>query len=68
MMRGTLSSAIFVLLAWDEPRKNLAAALGAVGLGVRVLLVCDPSNQPADVEGILVLHPGKIEEGLAKLA
>jgi len=67
-MRGTLSSAVFVLLAWDEPRRNLVAALAAVGLGVRVLLVCEPANIPADVAGLLVLHPGKIEEGLAKLA
>ena len=78
-MRGTLSSAVFVLLAWDQPRRDLVAALTAAGLGVRVLLVQEtkvqgdnsppyPPSRSLDVEGVLVLHPGKIEEGLAKLA
>ncbi len=65
-MRGTLSSAVFVLLAWDEPRKKLVSALTASGLGVRVLLVAD--TPPADAEGLLVLQPGKVEAGLMKLA
>lgn len=64
--RGTLSSAVLVLLAWDEPRRKLVAALTAAGLGVRVLLVCD--TPPLDAEGLLVLHPGRIEQGLAGLA
>ena len=64
-MRGTLSSAVLVLLAWDERRKKLIAALTASGLGVRVLLVSE--STPADAEGVLVLHPGQIEAGLAKL-
>ena len=49
----------------DERRKKLIAALTAAGLGVRVLLVSE--STPADAEGVLVLHPGKIEAGLAKL-
>lgn len=65
-MRGTLSSAVFVLLAWDAPRKKLVSALTASGLGVRVLLVAD--TPPADAEGLLVLQPGKVEAGLMKLA
>ena len=65
-MRGTLSSAVFVMLAWDEPRRNLVAALNASGLGVRVLLVSE--SAPADAAGLLVLTPGKIEAGLAKFA
>lgn len=64
--RGSLSSAVFVLLAWDEPRRKLVGALTAAGLGVRILLVSD--TPPADAEGLLVLHPGRIEEGLARLA
>lgn len=64
--RGTLSSAVFVLLAWDEPRKKLVAALTASGLGVRVLLVTDAP--PPEPEGLLVLAPGKIEAGLARFA
>lgn len=62
--RGTLSSAVLVLLAWDEPRKKLVAALLASGLGVRVLLVCETA--PPDAAGLLVLAPGRIEAGLAK--
>lgn len=65
-MRASLSSAVFVLLAWDAPRRNLVAALSAAGLGVRVLLVCDTA--PDDAAGLLVLHPGSIEQGLAGLA
>ncbi|MBS0337692.1 MAG: DUF58 domain-containing protein [Proteobacteria bacterium] len=65
-MRGTLSSAVFVLLAWDEPRRKLVSALTAAGLGVRVLLVSE--TPPADAEGLLVLQPGRIEAGLMKLA
>ena len=65
-MRGTLSSAVLVLLAWDAPRKELVAALSGAGLGVRVLLVCEQA--PEDAAGVLVLHPGSIEQGLAKLA
>ena len=64
-MRGTLSSAVFVLLAWDEPRKRLVSALTASGLGVRVLLVTE--TPPGDSEGLLVLQPGRIEAGLQKL-
>ena len=65
-MRGNLSSAVFVLLAWDEPRKRLVAALNAAGLGVRVLLVS--ASPPENTDEVLVLQPGRIEEGLAKLA
>jgi uncharacterized protein (DUF58 family) len=65
-MRGTLSSAVFVLLAWDEPRRKLVSALTAAGLGVRVLLVSD--SAPADAAGLLLLQPGRIEAGLMKLA
>jgi len=65
-MRGSLSSAVFVLLAWDEPRRKLVADLTASGLGVRVLLVTD--SPPADAQGVLVLQPGRIEAGLMKFA
>jgi uncharacterized protein (DUF58 family) len=65
-MRSTLSSAVFVMLAWDEPRRKLVSALAASGLGVRVLLVSE--TEPPDTEGLLVLTPGRIEAGLAKFA
>lgn len=64
--RSALSSAVFVLLAWDEPRRKLVSSLTASGLGVRVLLVTD--TPPSDAEGLLVLQPGRIEAGLSKLA
>ncbi len=64
--RASLSSAVFVLLAWDEPRRKLVSSLTASGLGVRVLLVTD--TPPSDAEGLLVLQPGRIEAGLLKLA
>ena len=65
-MRSTLSSAVFVLLAWDEPRRKLVSALTASGLGVRVLLVSE--TPPTDAESLLVLQPGKVEAGLMRLA
>jgi len=71
-MRGTLSSAILVLLAWDAPRRELLAALQASGLAVRVLLICAPGQIPEQTSepdaGLGVLHPGRIEAGLAALA
>ena len=65
--RGELSSAIVVLLAWDEQRRAFVRALSASGIGVRVLLLCDERDTPADATGIFVLHPGRIEAGLAGL-
>jgi uncharacterized protein (DUF58 family) len=65
-MRSTLSSAVLVLLDWDDARRKLVAALSASGLGVRVLLVSD--STPQDAEGVLVLRPGQVEAGLAALA
>ena len=65
-MRSTLSSAVFVLLAWDAPRRKLVSDLAMSGLGIRVLLVTD--RPPADTQGLLVLEPGKIEAGLLGLA
>jgi len=66
--RAALSSAIMVLLAWDEPRRELVSRLRATGLEVLVLLV---SDAPVDAGGhapwLKVLRPGKIQQGLAAL-
>jgi hypothetical protein len=36
------------------------------GAGVRALLVCPEGSRPADAPGwVHVLHPGRIENGLA---
>ena len=64
--RAALSSAILVLLAWDEPRQELVRRLQATGLEVLALVI---SGQPADIDArapwLTVLQPGKIQQGLA---
>ena len=64
--RAALSSAILVLLAWDEPRRELVRRLQATGLQVLALVI---SDQPADIEArapwLTVLQPGKVQQGLA---
>ena len=68
--RDSLTSVILILLAWDEERRKLAAALRASGAQVRALLVrakdagAGAGEEP--VPGwVAVLHPGEIEKGLA---
>jgi uncharacterized protein (DUF58 family) len=66
--RESLSSVILILLSWDEERRRLAAALRGTGAEVRILLVCAPGEAPeAPPPGVLVLHAGRIEQGLAGL-
>ena len=66
--RESVSSAILILLGWDEERRKLASALQASGAEVRGLLVCDKKAPQHDLPAWLVtLHPGEIEAGLAKL-
>ena len=66
--RASLSSLIVVLLAWDEPRRALLAWARGSGLQLRALLVCAAAQAPrAAVNGLLVVHPGDIERGLAGL-
>lgn len=65
--RGELSSVIVVLLAWDDERRAFVRALSGSGIETRVLLVCDERDTPGDAAGACILHPGKIEAGLAKL-
>ena len=66
--RESLSSVILILLAWDEARRKLAAALQGSGANLRALLVCAKDSRPHDVPGwVAVLHPGEIEKGLAGL-
>ena len=66
--RRTLSSCIAVLLDWDEARRTFVETLARSGLETRVLLVCARDAAPAaPPRGVLVLQPGEIEAGLAKL-
>ena len=64
--RAALSSAILVLLAWDEARRDLVTRLQATGLQVLALVVSDAPEQVAErAPWLTVLQPGKIQQGLA---
>ena len=67
LSRGSaLSGCLLILLDWDEPRQALVRALQARGVPLLVLLVS--ASKPALAPAWLrVLHPGKIQEGLAVL-
>jgi uncharacterized protein (DUF58 family) len=66
--RASLSSVILILLGWDDERSRLVASLRAAGAEVRALLVCAERDAPRETApGIVLLHPGSIEKGLAKL-
>ena len=66
--RESLSSVILILLSWDEERRKLVAALRATGAEVRALLVCAERDAPPErPPGVLLLVPGRIEQGLAAL-
>ena len=66
--RRALSSCIAVLLDWDPARQAFVQALAASGVELRILVVAErqalASEPPASV---LVLHPGEVEAGLARL-
>ena len=65
---ASLSSVILILLSWDEDRRKLLSELRAAGAEVRVLLVCEEGDAPSEIPpGVLLLNPGKIEQGLANL-
>jgi len=66
--RSRLSSCIVVCVDWDAARAGLLRTLAASGMEVRTLLVCAKGEIPSDLpRGVLALHPGRIEEGLARL-
>jgi uncharacterized protein (DUF58 family) len=63
-----LSSCIVILAGWDARRRRFVESLMGFGLQVRALLVCLPEERPAEPPAwLLVLHPGGIEAGLARL-
>lgn len=67
--RHRLTSCIVVLLEWDAARRAFVEGLRASGLEVRALLVCAREAAPAQPQaGLLVLYPGEMEAGLARLA
>ena len=67
-----LSGAICVLLAWDEPRRNLVAALRARGVPVRVWLVAqdaeraEPGPMSTDPHNFRVVRPSQLAAELAR--
>jgi uncharacterized protein (DUF58 family) len=66
--RAQLASVVLVLLAWDEARRALAERLAAGGIEVRAILVCEPRDAPQSAPAwLVVVHPGTIEAGLARL-
>ena len=64
--RQALSGCICVLLAWDGARREFARTLQAHGVALRVIAV---SDTPVDERPpwLLVVEPGKVEEGLARM-
>jgi uncharacterized protein (DUF58 family) len=70
--QGALSGAICVLLAWDEPRRQLVARLRGLDVPTLVLLVTERGHAGASVDdvdapGIHRLEVGRVAEGLAAL-
>jgi uncharacterized protein (DUF58 family) len=72
---GAVSGCIFVLLAWDEPRRELVRKLRMLGVPVLVLVVAEaksntrlePGPMRDEPEKFHVLEAGRIEEGLGRL-
>ena len=65
--RESLSSAIVVLLAWNESRRALVESLQATGLELLVLVVV-PAGVEIRAAGVHPVVLGRVEEGLAALA
>ena len=67
-----LSGAICVLLAWDEARQRLVAALRARGIPVRVWLLAaegerpEPGPMASDASHFRVVRPGNVAAELAR--
>ena len=64
--RPELSGCICILLDWDEARRNMVAELRQTGLPLLVFLVSEKTH-PDCPPWVMLLRPGRIEEGLAAL-
>jgi len=65
-----LSSVILVLTEWDATRRVLAERLIAGGCTLRAILVTEAAAAPAERPypyWLIVLHPGSVQQGLARL-
>lgn len=65
--RAELTSAIVVLVGWNERRREFLDALRGTGLEVRGLLVGVFAPPPPGASGVVVLRPDEVEAGLARL-
>ena len=64
---ASLSSAIAVLLAWDQPRRDFVRRLRALGIPTRIFVVGDgPAPVGDPVDQVQRLQVGRIAEGLAR--
>jgi hypothetical protein len=64
--RGALTGCICVLLDWDEERARFLRRLSALGVAFRAIAVSrSPVADPPP--WLLVVEPGKVQEGLARL-
>ena len=71
-----MSGCIFVLMAWDEPRRRLVSKIRALGLPVIAMVITDSGMGGKDRNGTGVqaaepvhwLELGRIEAGLAQLS
>jgi len=70
-----VSGCIFVLLAWDEPRREFVKKVQALGVPLLVLVVVESASEAVRVatesaerpDRFFILECGKIEQGLAQL-
>ncbi len=71
----SVSGCIFVLLGWDEPRRELVRKVRRLEVPILVLVVVEPGANPSGwrepdpdrPERFHVLECGQIEEGLARI-
>jgi len=64
--RGLLTGSIFILLAWDETRREFVRLLRSLGVPVLALVVTAESIDER-APWLRVIHPDKVREGLAGL-
>jgi uncharacterized protein (DUF58 family) len=71
---GAVSGCICILLAWDEPRRQLVSRIQKLGVPLLVLVVVppgqpkpDPGPMRGDAGAFHVLETGKVAEALARL-
>jgi uncharacterized protein (DUF58 family) len=64
--RHALTGCICVLLGWDERRAAFAHRLRSLGVAARVLAV-SARPVPGQPASLLVIEPGRVQEGLARL-